>query len=107
MGVENTNLMPGGLCKTQGKRDLKSWIQNCSVARACALENKPNVPFRRRPGIKLIKVNPKTGLLSKPNNDNYILEAFKPGQMPNRTTEFNIIDFVKDKNVVKSLSPLY
>ena len=72
-----------------------------------ALENKPNIPFRRPPGIKLIKVNPKTGLLSKANNNNYILEAFKPGQMPNKTTEFDIIDIVKDKDVVKSLSPLY
>ena len=29
-----------------------------------ALHKKPDVPFRRPPGIKLIKVNPKTGFLS-------------------------------------------
>ena len=72
-----------------------------------ALKNKPDIPFRRPSGIKLIKVNPKTGLLSKVNNKNYILEAFKPGQLPNKTTEFDIIDVKKDKDLVKSLSPLY
>ena len=44
-----------------------------------ALHKKPDVPFRRPAGIKLIKVNPKTGLLSKSNSKNYIIEAFKPG----------------------------
>ncbi len=72
-----------------------------------ALKNKPDVPFRRPAGIKLIKVNPKTGLLSKINSRNYIIEAFKPGQMPNKTSEFDIIDKLKEKDIVNSLSPLY
>ena len=38
---------------------------------------------------------------------NYILEAFKPGQMPNLSTDLNIIDVTKTKNVIKRLSPLY
>ena len=72
-----------------------------------ALHKKPDVPFRRPAGIKLIKVNPKTGLLSKSNSRNYIIEAFKPGQLPNKTTEFDIIDKPKEKDIVNSLSPLY
>ncbi len=72
-----------------------------------ALHNKTDVPFRRPAGIKLIKVNPKTGLLSKSNSRNYIIEAFKPGQLPNKTSEFDIIDKLKEKDIVNSLSPLY
>jgi len=72
-----------------------------------ALHKKPDVPFRRPAGIKLIKVNPKTGLLSNSNSRNYIIEAFKPGQLPNKTSEFDIIDKVKEKDIVNSLSPLY
>ncbi|MAJ15405.1 MAG: penicillin-binding protein [SAR116 cluster bacterium] len=72
-----------------------------------ALNNKPNIPFRRPPGIKLIKVDPKTGLLSKTNSKNFIIEAFKPGQLPSKTTDFDIIDKLKEKDIVNSLSPLY
>ncbi len=72
-----------------------------------ALANKPDVPFRRPSGIKLIKVNPKTGLLSKSDSKNYIIEAFKPGQLPNKTTDFDIIDKLKEKDIVNSLTPLY
>ena len=72
-----------------------------------ALYKKPDVPFRRPAGIKLIKVNPKTGLISKSNSRNYIIEAFKPGQLPNKTSEFDIIDKLKEKDIVNSLSPLY
>ena len=72
-----------------------------------ALHKKTDVPFRRPAGIKLIKVNPKTGLLSKSNSKNYIIEAFKPGQLPNKTSEFDIIDKQKEKDIVNSLSPLY
>ena len=72
-----------------------------------ALNKKPDIPFRRPAGIKLIKVNPKTGLLSKSNSKNYIIEAFKPGQFPNKTSEFDIIDKLKEKDIVNSLSPLY
>ena len=72
-----------------------------------ALYKKPDVPFRRPAGIKLIKVNPKTGLLSNSNSRDYIIEAFKPGQLPNKTSEFDIIDTPKEKDIVNSLSPLY
>ena len=47
------------------------------------LDNTPDLPFRRPAGIKLISVNPKTGLKVSSNQKGSILEAFKPGQLPN------------------------
>ena len=52
-------------------------------------------------------VNPKTGLMVSSNSKKYILEAFKPGQLPNLTTDLNFQDISKPKNVIKRLSPLY
>jgi len=45
-----------------------------------ALKDKPDVPFRVPPGIKLISVDPKTGQRS--GGAGSILEAFKPGTAP-------------------------
>ncbi|MBV1706900.1 MAG: penicillin-binding protein 1A [Hyphomicrobiales bacterium] len=45
-----------------------------------ALKNKPDIPFRPPPGIKLISVNPHTGL--RASGPGTILEAFKPGTAP-------------------------
>ncbi len=73
---------------------------------AKALQKKQDIPFRRPSGIKLIKVDLKTGLMVKSNNS--ILEAFKPGQLPNVSTDLNFIDVSKPKNnEIKKLSPLY
>src|SRR5216683_3343886 len=47
-----------------------------------ALVEKPPIPFRVPPGIKLIRVNPKTGMRAGPGDDRVILEAFKPGTAP-------------------------
>src|SRR5260370_37453651 len=47
-----------------------------------ALIEKPPIPFRVPPGIKLIRVNPKTGMRAGPGDDRRILEAFKPGTAP-------------------------
>jgi penicillin-binding protein 1A len=47
-----------------------------------ALAGVPAVPFRAPPGIKLVRVNKKTGLPSGPGDKAAILEAFKPGQEP-------------------------
>ena len=46
-----------------------------------ALANRPAVPFRVPPGIKLIRIDPKTGLRASPGAP-AILEAFKPGTAP-------------------------
>src|SRR5579885_739372 len=47
-----------------------------------ALAGKPPVPFRVPPGIKLVRVDLKTGTRAGPNSQRVILEAFKPGTAP-------------------------
>ncbi len=44
-----------------------------------ALADKPAVPFRVPAGIKLIRVDAKTGMRAGPGDTKVILEAFKPG----------------------------
>jgi penicillin-binding protein 1A len=71
------------------------------------LKNKPDIPFRRPPGIKLILVNSKTGVKVNSNNKNSILEAFKPGQLPSLSFNKNLINLKNSKTNIKNLSPLY
>ncbi|MDC0228193.1 transglycosylase domain-containing protein, partial [Alphaproteobacteria bacterium] len=71
------------------------------------LKNIPDIPFRRPSGIKLISVNSKTGMQVNSKNKNSILEAFKPGQLPNLMYKQRFIDFQNSKKVIKNLSPLY
>jgi penicillin-binding protein 1A len=47
-----------------------------------ALADIPPIPFRAPPGIKLVRVNHKTGLPAGPGDKTAILEAFKPGEEP-------------------------
>ncbi|MGV2978862.1 penicillin-binding protein 1A [Camelimonas sp. ID_303_24] len=47
-----------------------------------ALKDKAATPFRVPPGIKLVKVNAKTGLRAGGEGGAVILEAFKPGTAP-------------------------
>jgi penicillin-binding protein 1A len=47
-----------------------------------ALADKPAMPFRVPPGIKLIRVDVKTGQRAGPGTERVILEAFKPGTSP-------------------------
>ncbi|MCX7296959.1 MAG: penicillin-binding protein 1A [Hyphomicrobiales bacterium] len=47
-----------------------------------ALADKPAAPFRVPPGIKLIRIDPKTGMRAGPDTAKAILEAFKPGTAP-------------------------
>jgi penicillin-binding protein 1A len=47
-----------------------------------ALADKPAVPFRVPAGIKLIRVDAKSGLRAGPGDSKVILEAFKPGTAP-------------------------
>jgi penicillin-binding protein 1A len=47
-----------------------------------ALAGKPSSPFRVPPGIKLVRVDPKTGVRAGPDTPKAILEAFKPGTAP-------------------------
>src|SRR4029078_3758224 len=43
-----------------------------------ALADKPAVPFRVPPGIKLIRIDARSGMRAGPGADKVILEAFKP-----------------------------
>ena len=47
-----------------------------------ALAEKPAVPFRVPPGIKLIRIDAKTGMRAGGGDGRVILEAFKPGTAP-------------------------
>ena len=47
-----------------------------------ALADKPPIPFRVPPGIKLIRVDAKTGIRAGPSDPHAIFEAFKPGTAP-------------------------
>jgi penicillin-binding protein 1A len=47
-----------------------------------ALADKPSVPFRVPPGIKLVRVDLKSGTRAGPGTERAILEAFKPGTAP-------------------------
>jgi len=47
-----------------------------------ALADRPAVPFRVPPGIKLVRVDLKTGMRAGPETQRAILEAFKPGTAP-------------------------
>jgi len=47
-----------------------------------ALTDKPPIPFNVPPGIKLIRVDAKTGMRAPPGDPKVILEAFKPGTAP-------------------------
>lgn len=49
---------------------------------AHALDGKPVIPFRVPPDIRLVRVNPETGLVALPGERATILEAFKPGTAP-------------------------
>jgi penicillin-binding protein 1A len=47
-----------------------------------ALADKPSVPFRVPPGIKLVRVDLKSGTRAGPGTERAIVEAFKPGTAP-------------------------
>ncbi len=47
-----------------------------------ALTDKPPIPFPVPPGIKLIRVDFKTGVRAAPGDTHVILEGFKPGTAP-------------------------
>ncbi len=51
---------------------------------AGALVDQPSIPFRIPEGIRLVRVNGETGLVAKAGERHVILEAFKPGRVPQR-----------------------
>ncbi len=50
---------------------------------AGALAEKPSIPFRIPPGVRMVRVNARTGKLALEGDKDIILEAFKPGTEPN------------------------
>jgi penicillin-binding protein 1A len=56
-----------------------------------ALADKRPVPFRIPPGIKLVRVNSKTGLKAQGEDTDVILEAFKPTEEPDDA--YSVIGF--------------
>jgi len=54
---------------------------------ARALKDKPAIPFRIPPGIRLVRVNSASGQLARPGDKSVILEAFKPGTIPTGRTQ--------------------
>jgi penicillin-binding protein 1A len=66
-------------------RDATGGHLSAPIAREffkAALADKPAMPFRVPPGIKLIRVDVKTGQRAGPGSTGVILEAFKPGTAP-------------------------
>jgi len=53
-------------------RDFMKW----------ALEDQPAIPFRVPSGIKLVRIDAKTGMRAKPGQERTILEAYKPNEEP-------------------------
>ena len=47
-----------------------------------ALEGKPAIPFRVPAGIRLVRINLENGELARPGDKRVVLEAFKPGTVP-------------------------
>jgi penicillin-binding protein 1A len=49
-----------------------------------AMQGRPNIPFRTPPGVRLLRINPETGLPAWSGERHFIWEAFKPGTEPGR-----------------------
>ena len=50
-----------------------------------ALKDKPTIPFRTPPGVRLVRVDAATGRPAAASNPRVIFEAFKPGTAPEAT----------------------
>jgi penicillin-binding protein 1A len=68
-----------------------------------ALADKPAVPFRMPAGIKLIRVDPKTGMRVAGSSGPSILEVFKPGTAP--PDNYSVIGVVDSEGGSLTLSP--
>ena len=58
-----------------------------------ALADKPAVPFRVPPGIKLVRVSLRTGLRAQGGRPKRVIEAFKPGEEPDDA--YSVIGFTR------------
>jgi penicillin-binding protein 1A len=56
-----------------------------------ALAEQQATPFRIPPGIELVRINPTTGALARPDEKSAILEAYKPGTEPSASNSGMVI----------------
>jgi penicillin-binding protein 1A len=63
-----------------------------------ALKDKPAVPFRVPAGIKLIRIDARTGMRVGPGEGKVVLEAFKPGTAP--PDNYSVIGYDADNRPV-------
>jgi penicillin-binding protein 1A len=68
-----------------------------------ALADKPPIPFRVPPGIKLVRVDAKTGMRAGPGDPHTILEAFKPGTAP--PDNYSVVGAESASGVALPVSP--
>jgi penicillin-binding protein 1A len=68
-----------------------------------ALADKPAVPFRVPAGIKLIRVDPRTGLRAGSGEGRVVLEAFKPGTAP--PDSYSVVGYSDQDGRPVSVSP--
>jgi len=66
-----------------------------------ALKGEPGVPFRMPSGIRLVRVNAKTGQPATLEDEDVILEAFKPGTEP-RVGQYAVLDGSLETGKTKS-----
>jgi penicillin-binding protein 1A len=59
-----------------------------------ALADKKTVPFRRPPGVKLVRVSLRTGLRAQSGDSEVVEEAFKPYEEPDDT--YSVIGFTNE-----------
>jgi len=57
-----------------------------------AMKDKPAVPFRVPPGLRMVRVDPETGDLAPPGAKNAIWEAFIPGTEPQEGEHRPVLD---------------
>jgi penicillin-binding protein 1A len=69
-----------------------------------ALADRPALEFKVPPGIKLIRIDPKSGFRAPPGAPGAILEAFKPGTAP---PDYNTMagTYGQDGAAVEMISP--
>ena len=68
-----------------------------------ALADKPAVPFRVPPGIKLIRIDPKSGMRIAAGSPGGLLEAFKPGTAP--PDSYSVIGYQDGEGRPAAVSP--
>ncbi len=73
-----------------------------------ALKGVPSTPFRIPPGVRLVRIDAKTGLLPGADTTETILEAFKPGTEPVRDVEASPFVFGQGEQIdPRALEGLY